>query len=131
MLSTNTTLVLGAIFVLLAAACVWLILESTSRGSSRERSGCFIAAHRFAGYTFIALFCVMVYYMGSRLRSDAPTSGSATIHLTLALVLAPLIFLKVLLARRYRTQSAVLMPLGGLIFVLSFVIVSITAWPYL
>src|SRR5262245_18636185 len=102
MLSTNLSLVLGAGFVLLAAACVWLILESSTRGSSRKGSDRLIFLHRLAGYAFIAVFCVMVYYMAGRLRSDTPISGSATIHLTLALVLAPLIFLKVLLARRYR-----------------------------
>jgi ferredoxin-NADP reductase len=89
-----------------------------------------MAAHRLGGYIFIAIFCVMIYYMAGRL-GGSQTSGSISIHFTLALILAPLLVVKVLLARRYRTQASALMPLGLLIFVLAFVIVAIAGFPYL
>jgi cytochrome bd-type quinol oxidase subunit 2 len=90
-----------------------------------------MAAHRIGGYVFIAIFCVMIWFMAARLRGGSQTSGSISIHFTLALILAPLLFIKVLLARRYRNQASALMPLGLLIFVLSFVVVAIAGFPYL
>lgn len=131
MLSTITSLALASIFVCLAAVSVWLILESAPARSSPDRSQRLIAAHRISGYAFVGLFCVMVYYMIRRTQEGASISGPATIHLTLAFVLAPLLFLKILLARRYRTQMSAVMPLGMLIFVLAFVVVGVASWPYL
>jgi 2Fe-2S type ferredoxin len=90
-----------------------------------------MALHRIGGYAFIGIFCVMIWFMAARLRGDNQTSGSISIHFTLALLLAPLLFVKVLLARRYRNQASALMPLGLLIFVLAFVVVAIAGFPYL
>ena len=53
------------------------------------------------------------------------------IHLTLAMVLSPLLFVKVLGARYYRNYYSVLIPIGLVIFVLSFVLIGITAGPSL
>jgi mono/diheme cytochrome c family protein len=53
------------------------------------------------------------------------------IHLTLAMVLSPLLFVKVLIARYYKSYSSLLMPMGLVIFVLSFVLIGITAGPSL
>ncbi len=136
MLPTTGSLFLGSAFVAVAAINVWLILESMSRGASRPGTGAgraqrLIVAHRIGGYLFIAIFCVMLWFMAARLRGGSQTSGSISIHFTLALILAPLLFVKVLLARRYRNQASALMPLGLLIFVLSFVVVAIAGFPYL
>ena len=51
------------------------------------------------------------------------------IHLTLAMILSPLLFVKVLIARYYKGYSSFLMPLGLTIFVLSFVLIGITEGP--
>lgn len=130
MLPTTGSLLLGSAFVAVAAINVWLILESMSRGSTAQRSQRLIAAHRIGGYLFIAIFCLMIYYMAGRL-AGTQASGSISIHFTLALILAPLLFVKVILARRYRNQASALMPLGLLIFVLAFVVVAIGGFPYL
>ena len=131
MLPATGSLFLGSAFVAVAAINVWLILESMSRSSKPQRSQRLMAAHRIGGYVFIAIFCVMIYYMAARLRDGSQTSGSISIHFTLALILAPLLFIKVILARRYRNQATALMPLGLLIFVLAFVVVAIAGFPYL
>jgi glycine betaine catabolism B len=51
--------------------------------------------------------------------------------MALAMILAPLLFIKVLVARFYRNQHNLLMPIGLTIFVLSFVLIASTAGPYL
>jgi hypothetical protein len=87
--------------------------------------------HRIGGYLFIALFCVMTYYMLSRLGSGGDHSASVTLHMALAMILSPLLFIKVLVARYYKNQQNLLMPIGLTIFVLSFVLIATTAGPYL
>ena len=132
MLNSSASLWLGVTFVVIGAINVWLVLQASARIRDAQASTRLIAAHRIGGYLFIALFCVMGYYMVARLgdvAGGAPTS--TTIHLTLAMVLSPLIFVKVLIARYYKSYHSLLLPLGLLIFVLSFVLIGITAGPTL
>jgi ferredoxin-NADP reductase len=132
MLNNSASLWLGIIFVLIGATNVWLILQSSARVSDAKASTRLIAAHRIGGYLFIALFCVMGYFMVARLGDVAGGAPPSTmIHLTLAMVLSPLLFVKVLVARYYKTYYSVLMPIGLVIFVLSFVLIAITVGPSL
>jgi ferredoxin-NADP reductase len=131
-LNSSTSLLLGVMFVLVGAINVWLILQSSARLGNAKAGARLIAAHRIGGYLFIALFCTMGYYMLARL-GDASGGSSPlnTVHLTLAMVLSPLIFVKVLIARYYKTYYSLLMPVGLAIFVLSFVLIGVTAAPSL
>src|SRR5215471_6840609 len=132
MLTTSTSLVLGLAFVLVGGLNVWLVLEAWSRVKAANASSRMLALHRIGGYVFIALFCVMTYFMVARLRSGgAETSPNVTIHLALAMILSPLLFIKVLIARYYKNQHGLLMPIGLTIFVLAFVLIASTAGPYL
>ena len=130
MLKSSTSIWLGITFVLIGAINVWLILQASARVRDAKASTRLIAAHRIGGYLFIALFCVMGYFMVARL-GDGGASPVSTIHLTLAMVLSPLLFVKVLVARYYKSYYSFLMPIGLVIFVLSFVLVGITVGPYL
>ena len=132
MLTSSTSVWLGITFVLVGAINVWLILQASARVRDAKASPRLIAAHRIGGYLFIALFCVMGYFMVNRLGDvGAGTSPGTMIHLTLAMVLSPLLFVKVLIARYYKSYSSLLMPIGLVIFVLSFVLIGITAGPAL
>src|SRR6516225_3149253 len=105
MLTTSTSIALGAAFVLLGGTNVWLVLEAWSRVKAAKASSRMLALHRIGGYLFIALFCVMAYFMVARLRGGgADASPTVTIHLALAMILSPLLFIKVLIARYYRNQ---------------------------
>jgi ferredoxin-NADP reductase len=132
MLNRSASLGLGVTFVLVGAINVWLILQASARVREAKAGARLVAAHRIGGYLFIALFCVMAYFMVARLGDVGGGASPGTmIHLTLAMVLSPLIFVKVLVARYYKSHSSVLMPIGLLIFVLSFVLIGITAGPSL
>lgn len=63
--------------------------------------------------------------------SGGGASPATIIHLTLAMVLSPLLFIKVLVARYYKSYYSFLFSIGLVIFVLSFVLIGITAGPYL
>src|ERR1700677_1942505 len=128
MLHRSASLWPGVTFVLIGAINVWLILQASARVRDAKTSTRLIAAHRIGGYLFIALFCLIGYFMVARLgdvSADAPPS--TVIHLTLAMVLSPLLFVKVLVARYYKSYYSLLMPIGLVIFVLSFVLIGITA----
>lgn len=132
MVKTSASLILGALFVIVGAVNVWLILQASARVKNARASARLIAAHRIGGYLFITLFCVMGYFMIARMRdSSSPASAGTMVHLTVAMLLSPLLFVKVLIARYYKNYYAFLTPLGLLIFVLSFVLVAITAGPHL
>jgi ferredoxin-NADP reductase len=132
MLNSSASLLLGVLFVLIGAINVWLILQASARVRDSSASARLIAAHRIGGYLFIALFCVMGYFMVARLGDvEGGAPPSTMIHLTLAMVLSPLLFVKVLIARYYKKYSSLLMPIGLVIFVLSFVLIGITAGPSL
>jgi len=132
MLNSSTSVWLGIIFVLIGAINVWLILQASARVREAKASARLIAAHRIGGYLFISLFCVMGYFMIARLGDvGGGTSPGTMIHLTLAMVLSPLLFVKVLVARCYKSHHSLLMPIGLVIFVLSLVLIGITAGPHL
>ena len=132
MLTTSTSLTLGFAFVLVGGINVWLVLEAWSRVKAAKVSTYMLALHRVGGYLFICLFCVMTYFMVDRLRNgSAGASANLTIHLGLAMILSPILFIKVLIARYYNNQHALLMPIGLTIFVLAFVLIASTAGPYL
>src|SRR6266481_3549079 len=132
MLSNAASLWLGILFVAVGGINVWLILQASARVKHAKASARLIAAHRIGGYLFIALFCVMAYFMVARLGDVGGGAPPGTmIHLTLAMVLSPLLFVKVLVARYYKSYYSLLMPIGLVIFVLSFVLIGITAGPAL
>src|SRR5580693_2681466 len=131
MLNSTASLWLGVAFVLIGAVNVWLILQASARVRDAQASTRLIAAHRIGGYLFIALFCVMGYFMLARLGDAGGGASPGTIiHLTLAMLLSPLLFVKVLVARYYKSYYSLLLPIGLVIFVLAFVLIGITAGPY-
>jgi ferredoxin-NADP reductase/mono/diheme cytochrome c family protein len=132
MLNSSASLALGVTFVLIGAINVWLVLQASARVRDAKVSASLIAAHRVGGYLFIALFSVMAYFMVARLGDVGASAPPGTvIHLTLAMVLSPLLFVKVLVARYYKSYHSLLMPIGLVIFVLSFVLIGVTAGPSL
>jgi ferredoxin-NADP reductase len=131
-LTTSATLFLALAFLLLGAINVWLVLEANTRVKAARASSRMLALHRIGGYLFIALFCAMSYFMVARLQNTtAENSPAVTLHLALALILSPLMFVKVLIARYYKSHYTMLMPLGLTIFVLAFVLIAGMAGPRL
>src|SRR6516165_11805253 len=132
MLSISTSIALGFAFIVLGAINVWLALESWAGVKAARTSSRMLTLHRIGGYIFIGLFCVTGYFMVARLRNGgADTPPTVTIHLALAMILSPLLFIKVLIARYYKNQLGLLLPIGLTIFILAFVLIASTAGPYL
>jgi hypothetical protein len=121
-------LVAGVVFVALAAANVVLMLETSRPSRKAAARARLITAHRVGGYLFVIFFSIMAYSMSQRLAGLGITGHLPmylVLHITLALLLAPLILLKVLVARRYKQSQSMLKALGIAIFIIAFVLVSI------
>ena len=122
---------LGLVFVGLATLNVITIFESSRLGRAPRSRARAIALHRAGGYLFIGLFALMVWFMSKRLiGSPEEISGDAALHIDLVVLLVPLLFLKVIIARKYKSYHSILMPLGLSIFVISVVLVLIRVLPY-
>jgi ferredoxin-NADP reductase len=123
-----SAVVVGIAFVTLAATNVVVMLEASQpsrNGTTRTR---LIALHRAGGYLFVILLCIMTYSMSQRLVGVGITGHLPThlvLHIALVLVLVPLLFLKILIAHRYKHSHSSLKALGIAIFVISFALVSI------
>ena len=127
-MSNTSAIVAGVAFVTLAAANVVVMLEASQPSHSAATRSRLIALHRAGGYLFVTLLCVMAYIMGQRLVGVGITGHLPThlvLHIVLVLALVPLLFLKILIARRYKDSHSSLKALGIAIFVISFVLVSI------
>ena len=123
-----SAIVAGIAFVTLAATNVVVMLEASQpsrNGTTRAR---LLLFHKAVGYLFVIVLCIMAYSMSQRLVSVGITGHLPTylvLHIVLVLVLAPLLFLKILIARRYTQGHSSLKALGIAIFVISFALVSI------
>jgi hypothetical protein len=77
---------------------------------------------------FVILLCIMAYSMSQRLVGVGISGHLPThlvLHIVLVLVVVPLLFLKILIARRYKQSRSSLKALGIAILVISFSLVSI------
>jgi ferredoxin-NADP reductase len=132
MLPTPVSAGLGLLFILTGVAAVWLIFAASTLSGNQTARDRILRAHRVAGYVFIALFCFMTWFMLLRVK-DAPDELPlrSMLHVLIAMVLAPLLLVKVLIARYYKSFTAALVPLGLTIFTLGFVLIASSAGPYL
>jgi len=123
-----SAIVAGIAFVTVAATNVVVMLEASQPSRNVTTRTRLIALHKAGGYLFVIVLSIMAYSMSQRLVSVGITGHLPThlvLHIALVLVLVPLLFLKILIARRYQHSHSSLKALGIAIFVISFALVSI------
>ena len=122
---------LGLVFVGLATFNVITLLESSRPSQTPQKRARAIKLHRVGGYLFIGLFVMMVWFMCKRLiGSPEGLTGDAALHIDLAVLLVPLLFVKVLVARKYKSHYSILFPLGLSIYAISVMLVFIRLLPF-
>src|ERR1700741_649105 len=115
-------MVLAVLFVFLAGFNVWNMLAN--RIAAAQKPKFWNQGHRAAGYAFIALFAILSYFMLLRVKGvPEELSPRVTLHMALALALAPMLFAKVIVARARKGERALLTGLGVAIFVCAFTLV--------
>src|SRR6202790_4381410 len=103
MLTTRVSTGLGLIFHVIGAAATGLIFDASTGSRTQTARDRILRAHRIAGYLFIALFCFMSWFMLLRAKEtpdELPLRAMA--HILLAMILAPLLLVKVVIARYYK-----------------------------
>src|SRR5258708_39604607 len=106
MLPGASSPILGILFVVIGVLAVWLMFDASRSAPQSPRATRMIQAHRIAGYLFVALFCLMTWFMILKIKGrtdDLPLPSM--LHVLIATVLAPLLFIKVLVARYYRSEE--------------------------
>ena len=129
-ISSTVGVLAGIAFVVLAGFNVVSMLEAghTQNAVMRNR---LVVLHRVGGYAFVIFFCVMACAMSQRLVGEGLSHelpAHLVVHVVLVLGLAPLLLLKVAIARRYKAYHFLLMPLGLTIFMMSALLVAIPAF---
>jgi hypothetical protein len=126
-MNSTIGLVAGLLFVALALCSVLLMLEA-GRSQSSSTKARLTVLHRISGYSYLILFCLLIYFMSQRLVGTGLSKKLLTdlvLHVALALLLIPVVIVKVLIARRYKHAHSFLMPLGISIFIISGLLVAI------
>lgn len=120
--------ILGLTFVLVALAGVLAMLESYGNPNSRFSQGTLTLIHRTCGYLFTVLYLVLLYFMLRRiLESSMPLTPLQTIHAVLGIVIFPLLFVKILIIRRFKGLMKFLPFFGITIFTLAVSLNVVTA----
>jgi len=124
--------ILALLFIMIGGFTVFIMLEMTGRTGDRADKKNWLYAHKTCGYLFLALLLLIVFFM---IRKSAGFQGELTaraiIHIVLALMLLPLVLIKILLVRRHPVHSKVLPLVGVTIFVLSIALTGISAGYYI
>jgi ferredoxin-NADP reductase len=119
---TLVSIISGSLFVLLGGLNVWIML--TNRSSSKRNGRLWMRVHRTVGYVFIAVFTITLYFMFMRIKGDSDElPPRILLHMSMALILAPLLVAKVLVARYQPGSRGLLSALGITIFAISFALV--------
>ncbi|WP_417908540.1 hypothetical protein [Candidatus Electronema sp. PJ] len=116
---------LAVLLIVIAGVTVLIMLEMNSKVHEEQEKTGWIDTHRFLGYLFLVLFAFMLAFMVFKVgsfREDMPIPVTI-----LALLLIPLIMIKVVIARQKTQISTKLILLGTAIFGLSFGLTGITA----
>ncbi|MDU9050723.1 MAG: hypothetical protein Q3M30_17890 [Candidatus Electrothrix sp. Rat3] len=122
---------LATLLVVIGGVTVLIMLEMTGKVRDTPWKKGWIFLHRILGYLFLVLFAAMLVFMvvkAGGFQEELP--ARAMIHVILALLLVPLIMIKVVIARRHAQLGTKLIMLGLAIFGLSFGLTGITAGYY-
>ncbi|MCI5125503.1 MAG: hypothetical protein D3925_13770 [Candidatus Electrothrix sp. AR5] len=134
MISMNplATSIAGVIITLTGALAMLLMLEL--RGNPRkdkEANQRLIRAHRITGYLFTVFFCMILGVMFLKVESyQHEFSPRTLLHVTLAVWVIPLLFIKILIIRRFKRVGSLVIGFGLTIFFALFVLNSITGGYY-
>ena len=119
---------LAVLLLVLAGVTVLIMLEMNNTRTSEKEKGIWFIIQRVFGYVFLVLFAILLGYLlikiGS-IRDEIPTS--ILIYTALALILIPLVLIKVVIARRQARVSTKLTLLGIALFGLAFGLTGLTA----
>ncbi|CAK8718071.1 Quinohemoprotein amine dehydrogenase A, alpha subunit, heme binding [Candidatus Electrothrix laxa] len=131
-MSPIITSIAGLAATLTGACAMLLMLEL--RGNPRKDSQSnqrLIKAHKVTGYIFISFFIIILSVMLSKAGTYQEEFSPRTIlHISLALLVIPLLFFKILIIRRFKRFEKQVPGIGLAVFTALFLLNSMTAGYY-
>ena len=123
--------ILGLTFVLVATAGTLAMLELWGNQRTRFNKKTLRIVHRTCGYIFITIYFVMLYFMMKRVaKQTEPLTALQAVHVTLAVMIFPLLGIKILIIRRLPGLEEKLPYFGVAIFTLALTLNVVTAGFY-
>ena len=123
--------ILGVIFLIIGAGTVLIMLHLKGNAKDQIQGQSLVRGHHILGYLFIAIYLFMVFTMIARISSyQEELPPRAILHMVFAISLLPLLALKILIARKYSLLTSKLFSVGITIFILAFLLNSISAGHY-
>jgi cytochrome c2 len=117
--------------MLIGAVAAFIMIHLKGRSKDQIHGNTLVRGHRILGYTFIALYVLMVVTMIIRISYyQDELSPRSIFHVILALSLIPLLGVKLLVARKYKLLTSRLFFLGMTIFLFAFLLNAISAGHY-
>ncbi len=130
-MNPQTTSFIGVLFVLVGACATAIMLEMRGNPQDRPINKRLIQAHRILGYQFVVLSLIMLFLMINKVSTfQEEFSSRILLHIALGIILVPLLFIKIMIVRRFRRIGAQLFGLGVAVFLIGFVLNGITAGHY-
>ena len=125
------TSLMGALFTLVGAGATLLMLELHGNPKDKERNQKLMKNHRMLGYLFVIMFVLMTVLMINKTGGyQEELSPRAILHITLGILMIPLLLIKVLIVRRFKRLSSHLLGFGIALFLTAFVLNGVSAGYY-
>jgi len=120
--------IVSIIFVLCGFLAALIMLNLQGNPTDKPSNQTWRKFHKILGYLFLLIFLTMIIFMLNKVKGfGSELSARATLHMSLAFILFPLLMVKILIAHSFKRLYAHLFPLGLIILVISFTTVSISA----
>ena len=123
--------ILALIFIVVGTIATLIMLELTGKPKDKPINGSLVSVHRLFGAVFILIFIIMIIIMIRKTGTyQEELSARAISHIAIGIALIPILFLKILLVRRYRRLHWTIIILGLATFIFSFTMNGLTTGYY-
>ncbi|MGE0191737.1 MAG: hypothetical protein AB7T63_06800 [Planctomycetota bacterium] len=128
-MSATVHIVLGVLFLAAGAYATWTMLELFGGQAGAEGKDRATVRHRWAGRVFGILYVILLASMLSKVRGAGGLGATQALHAMLGLSIAPLLLVKLVIARRHKSLHRILPGFGITLFLLAFATVATGALP--
>lgn len=123
--------IFSGFLIFFALVNFFTMFELLARGSHRFNPKVLRTIHRIAGFCFVAIFLLVSYFcIRDFVTATTEASSRAVFHAVLAVAVLIVLFIKLLIIRRYRQYMPQLPQYGQIIFSLAIILVLISGGYY-
>lgn len=122
---------LAFLFIVSGVAATFIMLELRGVQKDRSINATLVKLHKIFGWIFTCIFILLIIVMIGKIAGyQEEVSSRISFHIVLSLALVPLLFIKIIIARRYPRLSNNLIFFGPSILIFAVALTGITAGYY-